>query len=518
MKTAIIIFSLLVSTLVFSQDGELDLSFADNGIFNPTNLNFHGSLLDLSVDSTNNIFISGNVVNTDGSKSIMVIKLLPNGSIDTNFGNSGYSYIHYNPTAYVSKNIILENGKIILVGRISSNNNDFLIIGLNADGSLDSNFGDNGRVIIDSGLGDDRAYTIAEHNNALFIGGQMWNQESKSDFSVVKLDLNGNLNSSFGVNGIARLNVPGEKGIIRDLIITDVGDIVACGKVRYDSAPYYAKDDFAIVKFDQNGNIVSDFGDNGLVVFLMDGNQEAFSIKNSENSYYITSSEFNDDVFSNRVIIAKIDNDGTRVPSFGDNGLLSFRADNNYGVYYAGYSSLLQNNNKLIIGGDMRGQNVYGMVYKRINSDGTLDQNFGTDGTIVFDSWIAPEMGSTALSKQFDDTFLSLRLDYDYQSHYVNHLFMTRHTIDQSLSINEEEITSQEYLVFPNPASQELFLKKLTSETANGILYDITGKRISNFQLNEIENKIDVSNIASGIYFLKISNNAHYIVKKIVIE
>ena len=115
MRTYILIFSLMASSFVFSQDGDLDLSFANNGVYNPTNLNFHGSLLDLSVDSSNNIFISGNVVNTDGSKSIMVIKLLPNGSIDTNFGNSGYSYIHYNPTAYVSKNIVLENGKIILV-------------------------------------------------------------------------------------------------------------------------------------------------------------------------------------------------------------------------------------------------------------------------------------------------------------------------------------------------------------------------------------------------------------------
>ncbi len=518
MKKLYIILTLLVSTLVFSQDGELDLSFATNGIYNPTNLNFRGSLLDLSVDESNNIFISGNVVNSDETISIIVLKLLPNGVLDTSFGNNGSARVHYNPTAYVSKNIVLENGKIILVGWISANNNDLLIIGLNADGSLDSNFGDNGRVIMDSGFGDDRAYTIAEYNNALFIGGQLWNQESKSDFSVVKLDLNGNLDSSFGVNGVARLNVPGEKGIIRDLIITDVGDIVACGKVRYNSAPYYAKDDFAIVRFDQNGNIVSEFGDNGLVVFLMDGNQEAFSIKNSENSYYITSSEFNDDVFSNRVIIAKIDNDGMRVPSFGDTGLLSFRADNNYGVYYAGYSSLLQNNNKLIIGGDMRGQNDYGMVYKRINPDGTLDQNFGTDGTIVFDWWSAPDMGNTALSKQFDDTFLSLRLRWEWPFYDDNYLILTRHNIDQSLSINEEEIRNQEYAVYPNPASHELFIKKPTSEPANGILYDITGMLISNFPLKEIENRIDLSNIASGIYFLQISNNENSIVKKIVIE
>ena len=509
MRIAIIIFSLLVSTLVFSQDGELDLSFADNGIFNPSNLNFHRSLLDLSVDSSNNIFISGNVVNTDGSKSIMVIKLLPNGSIDTNFGNSGYSYIHYNPTAYVSKNIVLENGKIILVGWLSSNTNDFLIIGLNADGSLDSNFGDNGRVTIDSGFGDDRAFTIAEHNNALFIGGQLWNEADKNDFSVVKLDLNGNLDSSFGINGIARLSVPKQKGFIYDLLITDSGNIVACGKIQNDSRPYYDRDDLAVLKFDANGNVDSSFGNNGFFTIIEYEDDQANSIKKHDDFFYVTGHVYQVDTDRIWVIVIKLDEYGALDMSFGTNGQLRFHGLGYDQFYFGGYSSIIQDDAKLIIGGTMN--DPRGIVYKRINSDGTMDQNFGTEGSILFDFpflW----WSNRALSKQFDDKFLSLSLDEDFN------LFMTRHNIDQSLSIHEEEISNQEYLVYPNPASQQLFIKKPTGKTANGILYDITGKLISKFPLNDFENKIDVSNIASGIYFMEISNIDNSVVKKIVIE
>lgn len=77
-------------------------------------------------------------------------------------------------------------------------------------------------------------------------------------------------------------------------------------------------------------------------------------------------------------------------------------------------------------------------------------------------------------------------------------------------------LADMDITVYPNPVSTEL--KRSTSELVNGNLYDITGKLISHFLPNELENKIDVSNIASEKYFLKISDNVNSLVKKIVIE
>lgn len=504
-----LIFTLLFSSFVFSQDGELDLSFANNGIYNPTNLNFTGSLLDLSVDSSNNIYISGNVVNSDDSKSIIIIKLLPDGEIDNSFGNNGSARVHYSPTAFVSKNIILENGKIILVGWINSNTNDFLIIGLNSDGSLDQDFGDNGRLIIDSGYGDDKAFAVAEYNNSLFVGGYFRNQEGKSDFSITKLNMNGVLDLSFGENGIAKLNVPTKRGEIKDFLITDTGDIVATGKLRIDSNPYYSKDNFAIVKFDQNGNAVSSFGNSGLAIIpIPDGNQIAYSIKKFENSYYVTGSQFDDDIFENYVIVTKINNDGDIDLSFGTDGILKFGAGR-YGFFYGGYSSILQDNNKLIIGGLFVGSDGDGTAYKRINSDGTLDQDFGTNGTIIFD-FFSPEFSDKSLLKQFDDKYLSLGIDMG------NHLFLTRHNIDQSLSVKDSEINNLDYSLYPNPATDELFIKRPTSGLVTGNLFDITGKLILNFTLNNQESRVKVENLAAGIYFLEISDSKNTFVKKII--
>ncbi|WP_417237292.1 T9SS type A sorting domain-containing protein [Bizionia paragorgiae] len=514
MKKYILILSLLISSFVFSQDGVLDLSFANNGIYNPTNLNFTGSLLDLSVDFSNSIFISGNVVNSDNTKSIMVIKLLPDGEIDTSFGNNGYSYIHFSPTAFVSKNIVLENGKIILVGWINSNTKDFLIIGLNADGSLDPDFGDNGRVIIDSSYGDDRAFALVEHNNFLFIGGQLRNQDGKTDFSVVKMNYNGNLDPLFGINGIAKRSVPERWGSIRDLLITDSGDIVACGLLTGGSSSSNGFGDIAVVRFDQSGNIVSSFANNGLFKFQTNG--VGCSIKNYENSFYITGHLYNSEIGRNSVEVLKIKNNGILDTSFNGIGFINFSGNGQYGSYYGGYSSILQDNNKLIIGGEM-GFETDGIVFKRINADGTMDPDFGTNGSILFDFPGSGDNPNRSLSRQFNDKFLSLGLSYLYADN-VYHLYLTRHNIDQSLSINDEEINSQDYTVFPNPASGDLFIKGPINEFTDGNIYDMTGKLILEFSLNAQENKIDIQNISAGIYFLQINNDHQIIVNMIIID
>ena len=510
MKKITIIYMLLLSAVTISQDGQLDLSFADNGIYNPTNLNFEGSLLDLSVDAANNIYISGNVVNSDNTKSIIVLKLLPNGTLDTSFGDNGSSRIHYNPWGFVSKNIVLDNGKIVLVGRINSNTNDILIVRLNTDGSLDTSFGANGRVTIDSGFGDDRAYTVTEYNNSLIIGGILWNQEGKSDFAVLKLNMDGSMDTSFGEGGISKLSISSKKGEIRDLVISNEGNIFACGNIYDPSMPYYNNSDIAVLKMDEHGILSSNFGNNGFLRLPESLEEQSYSIKNFENSLYIIGHNLNDDNFFNYTLIYKINKSGIIDSAFGINGKL-FLGDWNggHGSYYGGLSSVLQNNNKLILGGSYYFNTGHNDSYYRMEADGTLDPTFGENGKASFDF---PSVWTTdrSLEKQFNNTFLSLCTDQNYN------LFLTRHLIDQTLAVDGERV--DEFIIYPNPMSEELFIKNLSGEPAKGNLYDVTGKFILNFAIDNKENSINVENLAAGIYFLKISDDENSIVKKIVVE
>ena len=82
------------------------------------------------------------------------------------------------------------------------------------------------------------------------------------------------------------------------------------------------------------------------------------------------------------------------------------------------------------------------------------------------------------------------------------------------LSVNQNSIL--DFSIYPNPVSEELIIKRPTREPATGNLYDTTGKLILNFTLNYQESRINVENLAAGIYFLEISDNKNTFVKKII--
>jgi len=83
-----------------------------------------------------------------------------NGSLDTNFGNNGKvitDFSGYNDLAYALT--VDSGGKIVLAGTASQN--DFAVARYNANGSLDINFGTNGKVTTDFGGYYDEALAIA---------------------------------------------------------------------------------------------------------------------------------------------------------------------------------------------------------------------------------------------------------------------------------------------------------------------------------------------------------------------
>ncbi|HNQ69521.1 MAG TPA: T9SS type A sorting domain-containing protein, partial [Bacteroidales bacterium] len=67
--------------------------------------------------------------------------------------------------------------------------------------------------------------------------------------------------------------------------------------------------------------------------------------------------------------------------------------------------------------------------------------------------------------------------------------------------------------VYPNPANSELFVE--ISENAKGSLIDALGRIISEFELNQGINKLNIEKLNVGIYYLKIyfTDNKQGIIK-----
>ncbi|TYA59113.1 T9SS type A sorting domain-containing protein [Formosa maritima] len=69
-----------------------------------------------------------------------------------------------------------------------------------------------------------------------------------------------------------------------------------------------------------------------------------------------------------------------------------------------------------------------------------------------------------------------------------------------------ENVLSNEVNIYPNPTSNYISFKGITSESINVTVYDILGKQIINQTLN-VNDTLDVSKLQNGIYILKLENS-----------
>jgi hypothetical protein len=82
---------------------------------------------------------------------------------------------------------------------------------------------------------------------------------------------------------------------------------------------------------------------------------------------------------------------------------------------------------------------------------------------------------------------------------------------ENTLSINETSQTK--FKIFPNPVLDYLHVSFKTSKKRTITLYSINGQQLLLKTVNNLETKLDLSELNSGIYFMKIDGESYKIIK-----
>ena len=71
------------------------------------------------------------------------------------------------------------------------------------------------------------------------------------------------------------------------------------------------------------------------------------------------------------------------------------------------------------------------------------------------------------------------------------------------------EIAIQHYLIYPNPAIDYLYIKNMQNINQNFCIevFSITGEKIISIQTRSNQTEIDITNLTSGIYFIRLRTN-----------
>lgn len=154
----------------YSKDGVPDASFGTQGIVITDVSNGRDAAFAAALQADGKIVVTGNVT-TNAGNDLLLVRYNTDGSLDNSFAQNGKLIFDMGSTSEVAQAVVVQDdGKIIAAGFThDGRNNVSAIARFNADGSFDSNFSDDGKIIAEP----DRALlaALAIHNNRLYAAG-----------------------------------------------------------------------------------------------------------------------------------------------------------------------------------------------------------------------------------------------------------------------------------------------------------------------------------------------------------
>ena len=237
----------------YTPEGELDLSYGDNGKMWLTEESSSTYIYSMCIDQDDKLMVGGNAfVQKEGYywgiPVPRVSRANADGTIDATFGDNGSILLGVSEgNADVYSIDMQSDGKCLVLGYLDTSDEDNFSTGtyiarLTTDGEIDASFGDNGLVILEVLKGDQchnysRGFIVA-HDDQIF--GTLYTQDTEnSNYRAYAYNLNpdGSLNEDF-MTGVVPLPWSDVEVLSLDVDLQRDGKLLVLG-YRYDGTPDY---------------------------------------------------------------------------------------------------------------------------------------------------------------------------------------------------------------------------------------------------------------------------------------
>ena len=214
-------------------DGSVDSSFGTNGLFTYDGAGNNDEIWRVKFQSNGKLICAGEL--GLGFNSAAVIRLNTDGTLDNTFGSNGrFSYSVIGRNTYLDDVLLLDDDRIRITGPYDNTTNyKAYVIGLTANGGFDNTFAGNGRFThptIDRANGlmlqPDGKILVAALDQVSFA--------LKSDYVIMRLNANGTLDNLWGGNGSVIYDIVSNHDNLRGLFHLSSGKILGVGSTRDD--------------------------------------------------------------------------------------------------------------------------------------------------------------------------------------------------------------------------------------------------------------------------------------------
>jgi uncharacterized delta-60 repeat protein len=365
------------STLTLAQAGHLDKSFAKGGIFSfQLNGNDGNSCIAnaVALQSDGKIVAAGQLGDQSG-----LIRLNPNGTLDTSFGNGGVvvTRIGGDIEQVFGGLAIQSDGKIVVVATAVPQGEQ--VARFNTDGSLDTTFGAAG--VANLPLNGD--LLALQSDGKIIVAGQ---GPAFPSASLARLNSNGQLDPTFGSGGFAPLQGFGSRAIA---LQSDGKILVASGGA-------------SLGRYNQDGSVDKTFGIFGqaasialpsAIAVQSDGKILAAGADTSKVSATGNSTGF---------ALVRFNSDGSIDTTFGAHGGAVTGFPNT--TVTSAFAAALQPNGDIVAVGEAGNNNplTEAFALARYSGSGKLDPTFGNGGRATTGFGSAADAFITSIVLQSD--------------------------------------------------------------------------------------------------------------------
>jgi len=360
----------------YNSDGKLDTTLNGNGKVTTAvgTGTCKGERVALQGDGK--IVVVGYSFNADGQSCFTVLRYGDDGSLDTSFGDSGKVITTVAKHSSAKSVAIQSDGKIAVVGNafIDGKNNDFAVVRYNANGILDSSFNRTGKATADIGARDLGNSVAVNSDGRIVVAGYTTN-EDKKQCALACFKANGSPDTDFNGTGKVNSNFGGDGDAEgQSVAVQTDGKIVVAGY-----ATVARVQQFAIARYNVDGTLDTSFGGTGRVLTAVgvSGSDATAVVLQKDGKIVVAGYTVKNSGRGYDFACLRYNTNGNLDKDFGDHGKVTTDVGDGKA------NSLVVQDGKIIVAGSAYDGDNYEFAVVRYNTSGKLDASFNAAGSIL---------------------------------------------------------------------------------------------------------------------------------------
>ena len=313
----------------FFEDGTFDSSFGIGGV-GSLDIGDIDAGVRLKVRNDGKIVFSARTEQLGEFPDAVVGVLNVDGSANLDFNGTGFLNLSLSDNIDIATDLaLLPDNKILVIGTVFDSNtlvSSIFAVKLKGDGAFDNTFGSGGIAFYDLGSGNDAASKLVVQPDGKAIIGGTTNDGNDNNFCLLRINEDGSLDPAFGDNGIVITEVSPNNDGISDIELQADGKLVVAGTARIGT-----KDDIAVARYHTGLNISVNEVENGatLKVFPNPSTSQVTLTSKGVLSNIELIDALGRVVLTQMININRSQLDLTQVP----NGIYLLRASNEEGLF-----------------------------------------------------------------------------------------------------------------------------------------------------------------------------------------